>query len=157
MPTARRLAELGFSLSATRGTAAAMRAAEEAVAAFPGCKRYRTHEEMVNSPDIDAIVIATPDHWHVPISLMALEAGKDRFAAALAFEAMTDRPNADVAPLVQPPTPTWGNMLTDARSYFNVGTHLVIWPGVLIMVTVLCFYLVGDGLRDALDPKSSKD
>ena len=54
---------------------------------------------------------------------------------------------------VQAPTPTWGNMLTDARSYFNVGTHLVIWPGILIMVTVLCFYLVGDGLRDALDPR----
>lgn len=56
---------------------------------------------------------------------------------------------------VQAPTPTWGNMLTDARSYFNIGTHLVIWPGVLIMVTVLCFYLVGDGLRDALDPRGS--
>jgi peptide/nickel transport system permease protein len=56
---------------------------------------------------------------------------------------------------VQAPTPTWGNMLTDSRSYFNIGTHLVIWPGMLIMVTVLCFYLVGDGLRDALDPRSS--
>jgi peptide/nickel transport system permease protein len=56
---------------------------------------------------------------------------------------------------VQAPTPTWGNMLTDSRSYFNIGTHLVIWPGILIMVTVLCFYLVGDGLRDALDPRSS--
>jgi peptide/nickel transport system permease protein len=56
---------------------------------------------------------------------------------------------------VQAPTPTWGNMLTDARSYFTVGTHLVIWPGVLIMITVLCFYLVGDGLRDALDPRSA--
>jgi len=56
---------------------------------------------------------------------------------------------------VQPPTPTWGNMLTDSRSYFNIGTHLVIWPGILIMVTVLCFYLVGNGLRDALDPRSS--
>jgi peptide/nickel transport system permease protein len=56
---------------------------------------------------------------------------------------------------VQAPIPTWGNMLTDSRSYFNIGTHLVIWPGILIMVTVLCFYLVGDGLRDALDPRSS--
>ena len=56
---------------------------------------------------------------------------------------------------VQAPTPTWGNMLTDSRSYFNIGTHLVIWPGILIMVTVLCFYLLGDGLRDALDPRSS--
>ncbi len=55
---------------------------------------------------------------------------------------------------VQPPTPTWGNMLTEARSYFVQGTHLVIWPGFLISLTVLCFYLVGDGLRDALDPRS---
>jgi peptide/nickel transport system permease protein len=56
---------------------------------------------------------------------------------------------------VQPPTPTWGNMLTDSRSYFVTGAHLVIWPGMLIMVTVLCFYLIGDGLRDALDPRSA--
>ena len=54
---------------------------------------------------------------------------------------------------IQPPTPTWGNMLTDSRSYFNTGVHLVFTPGIMIMVTVLCFYLVGDGLRDALDPR----
>ena len=54
---------------------------------------------------------------------------------------------------IQPPTPTWGNMLTDSRSYFNTGVHLVVMPGMLIMITVLCFYLVGDGLRDALDPR----
>lgn len=59
---------------------------------------------------------------------------------------------------VQPPTPTWGNMLTDSRNYFVTGTHLVLWPGLLIMITVLCFYLVGDGLRDALDPyRAHKD
>jgi peptide/nickel transport system permease protein len=54
---------------------------------------------------------------------------------------------------VQPPTPTWGNMLTDARNFLVTGVHLIIWPGVLIMITVLCFYLIGDGLRDALDPR----
>jgi peptide/nickel transport system permease protein len=54
---------------------------------------------------------------------------------------------------VQPPTPTWGNMLTDSRTYFSRAVHLVIWPGVMITVTVLCFYLLGDGLRDALDPR----
>ncbi|MBL8162747.1 MAG: ABC transporter permease [Anaerolineae bacterium] len=53
---------------------------------------------------------------------------------------------------VQPPVPSWGNMLTDSRTYFATGVHLVVWPGLLIMVTVMCFYLVGDGLRDALDP-----
>jgi peptide/nickel transport system permease protein len=54
---------------------------------------------------------------------------------------------------VQPPTPTWGNMLTDSRAYFDRGIHLVIFPGVAITVTVLCFFLLGDGLRDALDPR----
>lgn len=53
---------------------------------------------------------------------------------------------------VQPPIPSWGNMLTTARTYFVTGPHLVVWPGMLITITVLCFYLVGDGLRDALDP-----
>lgn len=58
---------------------------------------------------------------------------------------------------VHPPTPTWGNMLTDSRSYFVSGVHLVIFPGLLIMLTVLCFYLIGDGLRDALDPRSARN
>jgi peptide/nickel transport system permease protein len=57
---------------------------------------------------------------------------------------------------VQPPTATWGNMLTSSRDYFVKGVHLVVWPGALITLTVLCFYLVGDGLRDALDPRSSR-
>jgi len=53
---------------------------------------------------------------------------------------------------VRPPTPTWGNMLTDARTFFVTGVHLIVWPGILIMITVQCFYLIGDGLRDAIDP-----
>lgn len=57
---------------------------------------------------------------------------------------------------VQPPTPTWGNMLTDSRAYFARAVHLVIWPGALITITVLCFFLVGDGLRDALDPRKRR-
>ncbi|HHW88692.1 MAG TPA: ABC transporter permease [Chloroflexi bacterium] len=62
---------------------------------------------------------------------------------------------------VQPPTPTWGNMLYRANDFVFLrdpvtkqftGLHLLIWPGVLITLTVLSFYLIGDGLRDALDP-----
>jgi peptide/nickel transport system permease protein len=53
---------------------------------------------------------------------------------------------------VQPPTATWGNMLTKAQGNFTLGPHLVIFPGLLITITVLCLYLIGDGLRDALDP-----
>ncbi len=55
---------------------------------------------------------------------------------------------------IQPPTSSWGTMLTNSRTYFAKGVHLVIWPGILISVAVMCFYLLGDGLRDALDPRS---
>lgn len=55
---------------------------------------------------------------------------------------------------IQPPTPSWGNMLTDARTFFVKGVHLVILPGLLISLAVVGFYLIGDGLRDALDPRS---
>jgi len=54
---------------------------------------------------------------------------------------------------VQPPNPSWGNMLSGATQYLSRGPWLVYPPGVLIWVTVLCLYLVGDGLRDALDPR----
>jgi peptide/nickel transport system permease protein len=56
---------------------------------------------------------------------------------------------------VPPPTPSWGNMLTEARKYLTTGTHLIIWPGILIFITVLCFFVVGDGLRDAFDPRKT--
>lgn len=54
---------------------------------------------------------------------------------------------------VQPPTPTWGNMLTNAQLRFDRSPHAAILPGVLIAVTVLCVNLFGDSLRDALDPR----
>jgi peptide/nickel transport system permease protein len=57
---------------------------------------------------------------------------------------------------VRPPTPSWGNMLTQAQTFFTKGVHLVICPGSLIVVTVLCLFLIGDGLRDAFDPQASK-
>lgn len=55
---------------------------------------------------------------------------------------------------VKPPTPTWGNMLTNAQTFFTKGGHLVIFPGLLIFVTVLCLYVIGDGVRDAFDPQA---
>ncbi len=54
---------------------------------------------------------------------------------------------------VQPPTPEWGAMLSAGRSYIRNHPHLVIVPGITIMITVLSFNMLGDGLRDALDPK----
>ena len=54
---------------------------------------------------------------------------------------------------VQPPTPSWGSMLNTARGYLQTTPWLALSPGVIIFVTVLAFNLLGDGLRDALDPR----
>lgn len=53
---------------------------------------------------------------------------------------------------VQPPNASWGNMLTNAQSFFTKAPHLVWVPGFFIWTTVLALYLLADGLRDALDP-----
>lgn len=54
---------------------------------------------------------------------------------------------------IQPPAPEWGAMLASGRSYIRDAPHIVIIPGLLIMITILALNLLGDGLRDALDPK----
>ena len=54
---------------------------------------------------------------------------------------------------VQPPTSDWGSMLASSRQYMNVAPHVAALPGLSIFLTVLGFNLLGDGLRDALDPR----
>jgi peptide/nickel transport system permease protein len=54
---------------------------------------------------------------------------------------------------VQPPAPSWGGMLSEARSYLFSAPGLMLYPGIAIITTVLAFVLLGDGLRDALDVK----
>jgi len=54
---------------------------------------------------------------------------------------------------IQPPTPSWGNMLTNSTQYFYKSLGLVFIPGFFITITVLAFSIVGDALRDALDPR----
>lgn len=54
---------------------------------------------------------------------------------------------------IQPPVASWGNMLTNAQSYLFHAWWLVLGPGLLITLTVLCLYILADGLRDALDPR----
>ena len=57
----------------------------------------------------------------------------------------------------QPPTPEWGAMLSEARNYVFTAPHMVFFPGFAIMLTVLGFNLLGDGLRDALDPRLNRN
>jgi peptide/nickel transport system permease protein len=54
---------------------------------------------------------------------------------------------------IQPPTASWGNMLQNAQRFFRVYPELAIMPGLLISITVICINFVGDGLRDAWDPR----
>ncbi|NNE97261.1 MAG: ABC transporter permease [Acidimicrobiales bacterium] len=53
----------------------------------------------------------------------------------------------------QPPTPSWGRSLRDAQTFVQITPRLAIWPGFAIALTVLGFNLLGDGVRDALDPR----
>ena len=54
---------------------------------------------------------------------------------------------------IQPPISSWGNMLTNAQAYFDLAPWLAIFPGIMITLAVIVFNFLGDGLRDALDPK----
>ena len=54
---------------------------------------------------------------------------------------------------VQPPIPEWGSMISDARNFMRTNGTLALYPGICVILTVLAFNLLGDGLRDALDPR----
>lgn len=57
---------------------------------------------------------------------------------------------------VQPPTPSWGVMLNAAQPYLSMAPSLAVYPGLAIVITALAFNLLGDGLRDVLDPKTQR-
>jgi peptide/nickel transport system permease protein len=57
---------------------------------------------------------------------------------------------------VVPPTPTWGNMLADSLQYYQVAWWFVLFPGLALLITTLAFNLLGDAVRDALDPRGAR-
>ena len=85
-------------------------------------------------------------HIALPVNFLRyvwLGAGSAQGAASLSFLGLG----------AQPPTPEWGAMLNEARADMVMSPHVALFPAVAIFVTVLAFNLLGDGLRDALDPK----
>ncbi len=58
---------------------------------------------------------------------------------------------------IQPPIPSWGNMLNGAQEQLSNAPLLMIWPGLMIFITVIAFNFLGDGLQDALDPRALND
>lgn len=72
--------------------------------------------------------------------------------AAIVFEATLSFLGLGVVP----PTPTWGNMLADAETYYKVAWWFIFFPGGALLLTTLAFNLLGDGVRDALDPRYAR-
>ncbi len=72
---------------------------------------------------------------------------------ALSWAVLTEGALSFLGLSAQPPAPSWGVMLNEGRQYLEFATHLAIFPGLAIMLAVLGFNLLGDGLRDALDPQ----
>lgn len=58
---------------------------------------------------------------------------------------------------VQPPTPEWGSMLDDGRLFMRIAPYIMVFPGLAIMITVLAFNFLGDGLRDEMDPRFKRE
>jgi peptide/nickel transport system permease protein len=93
------------------------------------------HEDYLEG----ARAIGLPDRWIIL-----------RYASAILAEASLSFLGLGQ----QPPSPSWGSMLNTAKNFMEQAPWMSIAPGVAIYITVLCFNLLGDGLRDALDPKS---
>jgi peptide/nickel transport system permease protein len=83
------------------------------------------------------------------ITALMIVQGSTQFAFAILAEAGLSYLGIGT----QPPNPSWGRMLSDAQTYLASAPHLALMPGLAIAITVLAFNLLGDGLRDALDPR----
>jgi len=71
----------------------------------------------------------------------------------VAFAILTESAISYLGLGIRPPLPSWGNMLQNAQIYIWSAPHLAVYPGLLILATVLAYNFLGDGLRDALDPR----
>jgi peptide/nickel transport system permease protein len=88
-----------------------------------------------------------PNLFSVIVITLAIDVGSLLLAeAALSFLGLG----------IKEPFPSWGNMLSKSQEYFTLGPYLVWAPGIMIFVTVLCMYIIGDGVRDAFDPTAKE-
>jgi peptide/nickel transport system permease protein len=74
-------------------------------------------------------------------------------SVSLAFAVLAEAALSFLGLGTQPPNPSWGSMLAEGREFIEQAWWLAFFPGMAIVVTVLCFNLLGDGLRDVLDPR----
>src|SRR3712207_9411756 len=72
---------------------------------------------------------------------------------SLAFAILSEAALSFLGLGVQPPEPSWGRMLFDAQGFLGLAWWMSVFPGLAIFVSVLAFNLIGDGIRDVLDPR----
>ena len=102
-------------------------------------------QRAIGSSDLRVIFIHLLPNT-LPVTVVLIAVG---IAGAIVAEAQLSFLGLGIAP----PVPTWGNMLNGAQARFDLGPHLAIWPGIFISVTVLGLNLVGDAVRDIMDPR----
>ena len=130
--------------------AAALRAAHARRGASPSCRKdYVTAARVAGAGTLRLMFSDVLPNCAAPLIVQATLGFSTAIldAAALGFLGLG----------AQPPTPEWGTMLADAREFVLRAWWVVTFPGLAILVTVLAFNLMGDGLRDALDPEAEAE
>jgi peptide/nickel transport system permease protein len=111
-------------------------------------KEYIEAARMIGASDMKIIRSHVIPHLIAPIIVYStlIVASYILFEAGLSFLGLG----------IKLPTASWGNLLASAPEYYTTRPLLMIWPGLAVLMTTLAFNLLGDGLRDALDPRSSQ-
>lgn len=110
-------------------------------------EREKEYIEAVRALGASRVVVALKHLLPNVISPFVVQ-GTVAFSQAILIEASLSYLGLSA----QPPMPSWGNMLNEGRTYLETAPWISVFPGVAIMVAVLAFNLIGDGLRDVLDP-----
>lgn len=121
------------------------------------CKVTRNNVLVIKNKEfVHASVVLGAGHGHIMftqilpnVTTHIIILASQRFGFTILLEAALSFLNLGI----QPPTPSWGNMIAGGRSFMTIYPWLVFAPGIALMLCVLAFNFLGDGLRDVLDPK----
>jgi len=131
------VAAIPWIVRVTRGEALALREQEFVRAAVANGAGDRTILGRHLLPNMAGVLLVQATVW-IPTAIIG--------EAVLSFLGLG----------VQPPTPSWGSMLSAAQPFISLDAWLAVWPGLAIFLATLSFNLLGDGLRDVLDPKTQR-
>lgn len=110
-------------------------------------------------PYVEAAIAAGSSTWRILVRHLLpntvaplIVQGTYICASAILVEAILSFLGAGISPEI----PTWGNIMAEGRIYFQINPGIILWPGLVVSVTILAINLVGDAVRDALDPRMAK-